>query len=94
MSREAITEPWPAPPICTRPDTLWCEARCIRSGEKVCRAPKPCAKEAAQWAPAPWSEKEVRMLSLNSHLDVEVLRFLLPGRGRDEIRAKLQEVDP
>ena len=87
------SSPWEAPPICTRPETLWCEHRRLRGGEKVCRAPKPCPVEKRA-QPAGWSKSEVNVLQLNSHLDVATLQFLLPGRGRDEIRAKLEEVDP
>lgn len=95
MSQEAAvtSAPWSSPPLCTRPETRWCEARCLRGGEKVCRAPKPCPVEMRA-RPSEWSESDVNMLRLNSHLDVRTLQFLLPYRSRDEIRSKLQEVDP
>ena len=85
--------PWVAPPLCTRLETLWCEQRRLRGGEKVCRALKPCPVEMRARS-SEWSESDVNMLRLNSHLDVRTLQFLLPYRSRDEIRSKLQEVDP
>ena len=90
---EATSAPWPAPILCTKPEKLWCADRCLRGGVKVCRAQKTCPVEKAP-RPAEWSAPEVNVLRLNSHLDVATLQFLLPGRSRDEIRAKLQEVDP
>lgn len=89
----ALESPWETPPTCTRPDGPWCESRFLRDDEKVCRASKTCAK-APRAAPAAWSDDEARVLELNSHLDVVTLQFLLPGRGADEIRAKLREVEP
>lgn len=91
---QLLEEPrWEVPSLCTRPDGPWCESRFLRDGDKVCRAPRTCAK-APKAAPAAWTDAEARVLELNSHLDVVTLQFLLPGRGGDEIRAKLKEVNP
>jgi hypothetical protein len=85
--------PWEEPPACTRPEKLWCEHRRLRGGVKVCRAQRTCPTEKRP-QPAAWSAPELSVLQMNGHLDVATLQFLLPGRGREEIRAKLQEVDP
>jgi len=102
MSQEAATvtveapSPWPKPPLCTRPDILHCPDRYLRhdAPERVCRASEPC-KGFPQRAPAAWSGADVEVLRKNSHLDVGTLQRLLGGYYTvNEVRAKLEEVDP
>lgn len=81
------------PPTCTRPNRVVCRHRfwSQRFEMFVCRG-APC-KPRPEDTPEPWTDREPHRLLMNSHLSLSTLSRPL-GRARDDVRAKLEEVDP
>ena len=82
-----------SPPTCTRPDKIVCPHRfwSQRFEMFICRG-TPC-KPRPEDLPEPWTDRETHIALMNSHLSLSTLSRLL-GRDRQEIRDKLEEVDP
>ena len=82
------------PPECTNPEKLWCPDRVFNQRYKItaCRG-NPCKPEKES-RPRTWPREDMEMLSKNSHLHLDALLWLLGSYTKDEIRAKLEEVDP
>ena len=81
------------PPECTDLERTYCPDRfwSQRFQMFVCRGSQ--CKPRPEDLPEPWTPREEHRLLMNSHLSLATLCRLL-GRDRDDVRAKLREVDP
>lgn len=83
------------PPECTNLEKLWCPDRVFNQRYQItaCRG-EPCKPEKENSTHQRiWSGADVERLRKNSHLHLNALRWLLDSYTKDEIRAKLEEIE-